>query len=85
MPSSIYAPLVAYLRDQEDPVVFLTFEKLEAILAMPLARTARVRHDYWTEAAYRHVADLERAGWEAHLHVDAQQVEFRRTQTEGAA
>ena len=83
MPISVYAPLVAYIAGHEENQLFLTFDQLEAILEMTLSRTARTNHGYWTSAAYRHVADLERAGWEAHLHVDVQTVEFRRLAVTG--
>jgi hypothetical protein len=75
-----YDPLITYLRVQEADLVFLTFAELETILGTALAKTARECHGYWMAAAYRHVADLERAGWAAHLHEPAGGVAFRRSE-----
>ena len=78
MALSVYTPLIDYLAASGGDRLLLAFAEIEAIINATLPRSARVRYGYWTEPQYRHVADLEHAGWEASLRVPAQAVEFRR-------
>lgn len=78
MSVSVYMPLITYLATQEKNMVFLTFAEIEGLIGATLARSARVQYGYWTNPVRRHVADLQDAGWEAHLHAPAERVQFRR-------
>jgi hypothetical protein len=79
MPFTVYAPLLAYLRDASADRVSLTFAEIEAIIGRPLALSAQVTPSYWTNAPYiPFVRDLQALGWRAHLEVQRQRVEFRR-------
>jgi hypothetical protein len=78
MAISVYTPLIAHLTASTGDRLVLTIDEIEAILGATLPRTAREKYGFWRGAAYRHVADMERAGWEATLHRPAQAVEFRR-------
>jgi hypothetical protein len=79
MARHIYAPLVAYLTDQEADRVLLTFAQIEAMIGRPLARTPQVSPAFWIDRhAQRFPKELDALGWRAHLHVHAHAVSFRR-------
>ena len=51
MISSKFWPLENYLKTQNTPKIVLTFEEIEAILQIPLCKSAQIYEAYWHSSA----------------------------------
>ena len=52
-----YLPLYIYLEHRYASLVVLTFEQIEALLGFALPEAARLKQDWWTDAAGHGAAD----------------------------
>jgi hypothetical protein len=84
--SSKYEPLRAWLKQQPEDRVRLTFREIEAILGFVLPDSARSLAQWWANAGGSHVQAIAwmGAGWRAcQVDVPAEQVSFERAAARG--
>jgi hypothetical protein len=79
MPFTVYAPLLAYLRDASADRVSLSFAEIEALIDRPLSVSAQVSPSFWTSTtAMPFARTMQAMGWQAHLDMKAHAVTFHR-------
>jgi hypothetical protein len=78
-----YQPLVDDLATRDERAVVLTFPEIEAMIGVPLAVSASVETDYWSDRRHEHVRGWEALGWRARLDRRNGRVQFTREESEG--